>query len=41
MITGRCAAKASHTIKMNIIRAVKDNMDPIDEITFHFMKASG
>lgn len=28
-------------MKINIIKAVNDNIDPIDEITFHFMKASG
>jgi len=41
VITARCEAKASHTMKINIISAVNDNSDPNDEITFHFMKASG
>lgn len=41
VIIGRWAANASQMMKMNIIRAVNDNMDPMDEITFHFMKASG
>ena len=39
--TGRCVAKASQIMKINIIRAVKDSIDPIDDTTFHFMKASG
>ena len=37
----RCDENASHRIKMNSSNAVKDNKDPIDEITFHFMNASG
>lgn len=41
MITVRCEAKASHKMKINNISAVNDNSDPIDEITFHFIKASG
>jgi hypothetical protein len=40
-ITLRCEAKASHKMKMNSISAVKDNRDPIEEITFHFINASG
>jgi len=40
-ITVRCEAKASHKMKINNISAVNDNSDPIDEITFHFIKASG
>lgn len=39
--TGRCEAKASQIMKINIISAVNDSRDPIDEITFHFMNASG
>lgn len=39
--TLRCEAKASHKIKMKSIRAVNDRRDPIDDTTFHFMKASG
>lgn len=38
---GRCDAKASQIMKINIIRAVNDSIDPIDEITFHFINASG
>jgi len=38
---GRWDARASQIIIINIIRAVKEIMDPIDEITFHFIKASG
>lgn len=38
---GRWDAIASQIIKMNIISAVKESIDPIDEITFHFIKASG
>jgi len=37
----RCDENASHKIKMNSSNAVKDSKDPIDEITFHFMNASG
>jgi len=40
-ITIRCAANASQIMKINIIRATNDRRDPIDEITFHFIKASG
>jgi len=39
--TLRCEAKASHKMKINSINAVNDSNDPIDEITFHFIKASG
>lgn len=41
VMIGRCDAIASQIIKINIIRAVNDNIDPMDEITFHFMNASG
>jgi len=34
-------AKASHKIKMKNISAVNDSRDPIDETTFHIIKASG
>jgi hypothetical protein len=37
----RCAENASQIIKMNINRATNDSSEPIDEITFHFIKASG
>jgi hypothetical protein len=37
----RCLVKASHRIKMNNIKATKDIIDPIDEMTFHFIMASG
>jgi len=40
-ITVRCLAKASHKMKIKSISAVNDRRDPIDEITFHFIKASG
>jgi len=40
-ITLRCDAKASQRIKMKNIRAVNERSDPIDETTFHIMKASG
>lgn len=33
--------KASHTIKINKRSAMNDNIDPIEEITFHFIIASG
>lgn len=39
--TGRWEAKASQMMKINMIRAVNDSIDPMDEITFHFIKASG
>jgi len=39
--TLRCVAKASHKIKMKNISAVNDSRDPIDETTFHIIKASG
>lgn len=39
--TGRWDANASHTMKINIIRAVNDRSDPMDDTTFHFMNASG
>ena len=40
-ITLRWDANASQRMKMNNINAVNDSNDPIDEITFHFMNASG
>jgi hypothetical protein len=39
--TLRCDENASHKMKINNIKAVNDNSDPIEEITFHFIKASG
>jgi hypothetical protein len=39
--TGRWEANASHRIKINMIKAIKDSIDPMDEITFHFINASG
>lgn len=40
-ITPRCAVKASHKIKMNRRRAIKEIIDPMEEITFHLVIASG
>jgi hypothetical protein len=40
-ITARWEANASHKMKIKSNKAVNDRSDPIDEITFHFMKASG
>lgn len=40
-ITGRLAAKASQTIIINPITAIKDTVDPTEETTFHVVKASG
>ena len=40
-ITLRCEENASHKIKMKNIRAVNDKRDPIDDTTFHIIKASG
>ena len=40
-ITLRCEAKASHKMKIKNIRAVKDSRDPIEDTTFHIIKASG
>lgn len=37
----RWLAKASQVIKINISNAVNERSEPIDEITFHFMNASG
>lgn len=37
----RWLVRASHTIKMNNKSATKEIIDPIDEITFHFIMASG
>jgi hypothetical protein len=39
--TDRCEANASHIMKINIIRAINERMDPIDDTTFHFVNASG
>ena len=39
--TDRCDAKASHSIKINKTKAVKEIIDPIDEITFHVINLSG
>lgn len=40
-ITPRCAENASHRIEMNIIRAINDTIEPIDDNTFHLVNASG
>jgi len=40
-IIGRCATKASHRMKINKSRAMNEIIDPIDDTTFHFVKASG
>jgi len=40
-IIGRWAAKASHRMKMNSRRATKEIIDPMDDTTFHLVKASG
>jgi hypothetical protein len=40
-ITLRWAARASHTITMNIIRETKEIMAPTDERAFHIVIASG
>lgn len=40
-IVVRWVTKVSHIMKINIIRAVNERRDPIDEITFHFINASG
>lgn len=40
-ITARCEAKASHKIYTNIISAINDKRDPIEDSTFHFINASG
>lgn len=37
----RCLVSASHRIKINIRSATKEIIDPIEEITFHFVIASG
>lgn len=41
VIIGRWDASVSQIMKINIISEINDIIDPIDEITFHFMKASG
>jgi len=38
---GRCAASASHRIKMKKKREKKDIMDPTDDTIFHLKNASG
>ena len=40
-VAGRFTLIISHKMTMNKIRAVKDNIEPIDEITFHFTTRSG
>jgi hypothetical protein len=40
-ITLRCAANASQIIKMNASNAMNEIIAPIEEITFHFVIASG
>jgi hypothetical protein len=40
-ITVRCDENASQMIKINISSAKNDRSDPMDEIIFHFIKASG
>jgi hypothetical protein len=40
-ITVRCDANASQIIKINIISATNDIRDPMEEIVFHFVNASG
>lgn len=40
-ITVRCAANASHRMKMKNSNATKEIIDPIDETTFHLVKLSG
>jgi hypothetical protein len=39
--TGRWDANASQMMKINMMSAVNDSIDPMDDTTFHFMKASG
>jgi len=38
---GRCAARASHKIKIKKNSEKKDIMDPTDETIFHLKNASG
>jgi hypothetical protein len=40
-ITDRCEAKASHRIKINIIKAINESSEPIEDTTFHLVNASG
>ena len=40
-ITPRCLTKASHRMKININKAVKEIIEPIDEMIFHLAYASG
>jgi hypothetical protein len=39
--TPRCDANLSHKIKINSMRATNDIRDPIDDTTFHLIRASG
>lgn len=40
-ITFRCATNLSHRMKMKRRRAIKEIIDPREEITFHLVNASG
>jgi len=40
-MTGRWATNDSHKMKINSNSATNDIIDPIDEITFHLVNASG
>lgn len=40
-ITPRCAEKASHRMKIKKISAMNEIIDPMEEITFHLVYASG
>jgi len=40
-ITARCLDRASHRIKINIRRAVKETIAPIEDTTFHVEYVSG
>ena len=40
-MTGRLTVKASQMIMINPIVAIKETVDPIEEITFQVVKASG
>lgn len=37
----RCAANASHKMKMNNISATNESRDPNEDTTFHLVNASG
>lgn len=39
--TARCATRASHKIKINMITATIEIIDPIEETMFHLVYASG